>query len=145
MRRSFVLAVTLVSAMSGQTSLVPPDVLFLAKTLRHLRQALTFVPNYTCMETLYRENLTPPERKFRQVDRVRLEVAKVGKKEVFGWPGAGRLGDQSIVELAGQGGLVADRAGRRTGEDRDRCAAGQAGASPAASDACERRSLRRRG
>ncbi|MDE3196632.1 MAG: hypothetical protein KGN84_09830, partial [Acidobacteriota bacterium] len=82
MRRSVVLGLSLAAVMSPQTSLVAPDVLFLARTLQHLRQTLTSVPDYTCMETLYRESLSPRAKKFQQLDLVRLEVAKVGKKEV---------------------------------------------------------------
>src|SRR5580693_1993964 len=108
MRRAFILGIGLAASAAAQSSLLPPDVLFLSRTLRHIRESVTAVPNYTCTETLSREELTPPAKKFRQLDLVRLEVARIGTKEVFGWPGAGKFEDKPISELLGEGGLVAE-------------------------------------
>lgn len=49
---------------------------------------LTHEPDYTCVETIERSQRLKPARKFELLDVLRLEVALVGGKELFAWPGA---------------------------------------------------------
>ncbi|HKD05796.1 MAG TPA: hypothetical protein VKB79_07835 [Bryobacteraceae bacterium] len=107
MGRSLGIGLALVAALGAQTSDLPPNVLFLSRAMRHIRQTITAVPNFTCTETIYREQLTPPSKKFEQLDVVRLEVAKVGSKEVFAWPGARRFEEKPAASFVA-GGMIGD-------------------------------------
>jgi hypothetical protein len=60
------------------------------------------LPNYTCTEIIQRSLRKRNERKFRSKDTVRLNVAYVGGKELFGQPGQGRI-DQPDVGKAASG------------------------------------------
>lgn len=108
MRRVLVLALTCFSAAAAQDSGLSPEVLFLSRMVRHVAASVTVVPNYTCTETLYREQLPAHEKAFRPIDLVKFEVAKVGHKEVFAWPGAGKFEEKTISDFLGAGGLVGD-------------------------------------
>ena len=108
MRRAIVPGLALVATALAQNSGLSPEVLFLSRMIRHVGESVTAVPNYTCTETLYREQLKPPGKTFQQLDLVKLEVAKVGHKEVFAWPGAGKFEETPIAEFLGGGGLIAD-------------------------------------
>jgi hypothetical protein len=102
-------AVLLPAALAAQTSGLPPDVLFLSKAMRHIRDGLQSAPNYTCVETIDRELLQPPSRVFKRLDLVRLEVAREGHRELFAWPGARRFEDRPVSDFVG-GGLIGDGA-----------------------------------
>lgn len=51
-------------------------------------EMLARLPNYTCLETLERTQRVVGERKFRLLDRARVEVAFVNGTELFAWPGS---------------------------------------------------------
>jgi len=57
------------------------------------------LPNYTCTETIERSRRRGDRGKFHPVDRVRLEVALVNNKEMFGWPGGDRIAEEEITNL----------------------------------------------
>lgn len=57
------------------------------------------LPNYTCTETIERSRRRADSRKFQALDRVRLEVALVDNKELFGWPGGDRIAEEEITNL----------------------------------------------
>src|SRR5690349_21861401 len=65
----------------------PSEPALLSRIREHMRQRLLEVPNYTCQESI--ERLTKPHhaRAFEEVDKVRLEVAQVGRTELLAWPG----------------------------------------------------------
>ena len=98
-------AVPFCLALSAQTTDLPPDVLFLSRSTRHISQAIASFSNYTCTETIDREQKKPAANSFQRIDLVRLEVAKTGAKELFAWPGAARFEDRPITDFVG-GGLI---------------------------------------
>jgi len=57
------------------------------------------LPNYTCTETIERFRRRGDRGKFQTIDRVRLEVALVNNKELFGWPGGDRIAEEEITNL----------------------------------------------
>ncbi len=63
----------------------------------HMTEVLKQQPNFTCLETVERSIRGVREGRFRVLDRVRLEVALVDRKEIFAFPGqpgrARRSGD----------------------------------------------------
>src|SRR5450756_2396414 len=80
---------------------LPPDVLLLAKIKVKMAENLNRLPNYTCKQTVERSRRRTPARKFELLDTVRLEVALVEGKELYGWPGANRIVESEIGHLVG--------------------------------------------
>jgi hypothetical protein len=68
-----------------------------------VRQVMTGVPNYTCLETIARAKRTPPLRDFIPIDKTRLEVSVVGGKEMFARPGAHSFDDKDVTSLVTNG------------------------------------------
>ena len=64
---------------------------------------LSQVPNYTCLQTIERSQRPSPKQKFQPLDKVRLEVALVGGKELYSWPGAGRFEEKGLDSFLGGG------------------------------------------
>jgi hypothetical protein len=64
-----------------------------------MAENLSRLPNYTCLQTIERSRRRADGRKFEPLDRVRLEVALVEGKEVFGWPGGDKIAESEITNL----------------------------------------------
>src|SRR5947209_13623252 len=64
-----------------------PELLLLARIKVKMAENLDHLPNYTCEQTIERSRRRAPSRKFELLDTVRLEVALVEGKELYGWPG----------------------------------------------------------
>jgi hypothetical protein len=62
-------------------------------------------PNYTCRETVERSHRLNSTHKFQLLDTVRLEVALVDGKEMFGWPGARKFEDMDLRNFVSQGAI----------------------------------------
>lgn len=66
-----------------------------------MAENLSRLPNFTCTETIQRslwyQSTATPE----MVDTVRLEVAFVQGKELYGWPGAARIDEPDITKMVG--------------------------------------------
>ena len=80
---------------------LPPETILLSKVKARVAANLKQLPNFTCVETIrrsmwYKSTATP-----EMVDTVRLEVAFVNGKELYGWPGASRIDESDITKLAG--------------------------------------------
>src|SRR5690242_4656882 len=99
---SALVALATAALLTAQTEL-PPGVLLLSKIKRTMKAALENVPNYTCMQTIEREQLGHNARAFKRLDTVRLEVAELGEKELYSWPGASKFEERSLSDFAGVG------------------------------------------
>ncbi len=64
----------------------------MAETLRHM-------PDYTCVQTLERWREGDPCAHCRYWERLRLEVALIGGKERFAWPGAQQFEEKDIDQI----------------------------------------------
>jgi hypothetical protein len=82
---------------------LPPDVLLLARFKQKIRQDLTRIPNYTCLETMQRFERANQSQAFEKADTVRLEVSNVGGKELFSFPGARKFEDRSVASFVSEG------------------------------------------
>jgi len=78
----------------------------LANIRQHMAENLARLPNYTCRETIERTSAARGSKHFALVDRLRLEVAYVGGREMYAWPGEDRFQDRSIVEIVGKGAAI---------------------------------------
>jgi hypothetical protein len=70
------------------------------------RKALARFPNYTCTEVISRSISSSTPARSEYVDRLRLEVAVLGNRELFAWPGAAPFESDHPRDLIG-GGLTA--------------------------------------
>lgn len=99
----------LVFAAAGfaQTPETPlkPETIQLSRIRLRAVENLGRLPNYTCRETIERSVLKPPANRFQLVDTVRLEVALVKGKELFGWPGAEKFEEGDIGDMV-KGGAI---------------------------------------
>jgi hypothetical protein len=82
-----------------------PDEGQLARFKEKVRQDMTGIPNYTCLETIERAHRDPHGRAFKPVDTVRLEVSSVAGKELFAWPGARHFENGSVTSLVTGGAI----------------------------------------
>src|SRR4051812_10973316 len=105
-------AVLLVAVFPLLSDDLPRDVVQLSGIKRKMAQNLSHITNYTCLETITREQQVPdrkPSRKpvrFHRIDVVRLEVAEVGGDELFSRPGDNRFEKRGVSDLVIGGGLM---------------------------------------
>lgn len=83
-------------ACQGQ-EVVAPDALLLSEIKAKVTESLAHLPNFTCAQTI--ERSVRRARVFHKLDTVRLEVAMIGGREVYGWPGANRISESELSSL----------------------------------------------
>jgi hypothetical protein len=98
---SFLLAPTMSLGAESPGTEDPEAVLqrIRSKVAEHLSR----LPNYTCHEVINRLLRPLNSSAAVQQDRVEVEVAFVGKRELFGRPGASQFEEQSITKLIPKG------------------------------------------
>jgi hypothetical protein len=69
----------------------------------HLADALTHLPNYTCLETITRWQRQPLEHRLMPLDIVRLEIVYSDRQEWYGSPGERRLTIEDPIQFVGSG------------------------------------------
>jgi hypothetical protein len=82
---------------------LPKDVLQLSRLRREVGKSVATLDNYTCVETIDREERKNARRTFRHVDTVNVEVAVVNDHELYSWPGADQFEDRDLSEMVGAG------------------------------------------
>jgi hypothetical protein len=84
--------------------LLPPGVLLLSRIKRHVREELTHLPDYTCLETIERYRSGPSGKGgLKPMDTVRVEVLYTGKEEYFAAPGERNFRDANPAAYAAGG------------------------------------------
>lgn len=86
----------------AQSIMLTPETLLISRIRGHMRDVLLAQPDYTCMETVERTRESPgggPEVE----DTLRLEVALVGSREMFAWPGSDEFEDTEVRDLVTTG------------------------------------------
>ncbi len=89
------------------------NALLLARIRSHMAETLRRQPDYTCVQTVERSQRPARSSRFEVVDTLRLEVALIGGKELFSWPGAGRFEDKELRQIVGRGTTSTGSFGRR--------------------------------
>jgi hypothetical protein len=84
-------------------STVPHEVVQLARIKHDMTVVLSRMPNYMCEEIIERSARETGAKKFKDVDTMRLDVAFVGGKEVFGKHTAGKIDKSHPSGLTGHG------------------------------------------
>lgn len=87
-------------AVSAADGPVDPSAL-LVRIRGAIAKHLAELPNYTCHQLIERSVRPAESRRYEPLDTVRLDVAYVGGRELFGWPGAGKFEEKGIDELIG--------------------------------------------
>jgi hypothetical protein len=100
--RSLALALVCCASVAGQPA-VSEGALLLSRVKRVMEAHLSGVPNYTCQQTVerYQQKASAPRPSL--IDVLRLEVAFVGAKELFAWPGSNRFEDQELRDVVSTG------------------------------------------
>jgi hypothetical protein len=80
---------------------LPPETLLLAKIKAKVAENLSRLPNFTCTETIQRSLWYKSTAIPEMVDTIRLDVAFVQGKELYGWPGAARIDEPDIAKMVG--------------------------------------------
>ena len=75
----------------------------LSQVRRQTAKALQDQPDYTCLATFDRYRWLVNEPAERKLDTVRVEVAYVGGRELYSWPGAGKFSDAPLSSMVGVG------------------------------------------
>ena len=81
----------------------PPDQVLLTRVREHIQRSLDRLPDYTCLETIERSSRSKNANRFVVRDVVRIEVAHVGDRELYGLPGLGGFQEAIPRELIGSG------------------------------------------
>ncbi len=80
-------------------------VLQLAHTRQKMAQVLTHLPDYTCVATTQRVAHGSREHSTRTVDTLRYEIAHLGGKELWSWPGAAKFQDTPLTSMVQNGAI----------------------------------------
>jgi hypothetical protein len=86
------------AACAGQQPQLSPELAILNRTRQRMAQDLERLPNYICLETTERSVRRQPNRELFS-DRIRVEVAFIGMKEMFSWPGSAKFDYTSPGEM----------------------------------------------
>ncbi len=95
-------AILLAIASNAAAQDLPPDLLLLAHIKAHMREELSRVTNYTCLETTTRFRAEHGS-KLQPLDTVRLEIVYANGHEWYGSPGDKNLNENNPVAFIGSG------------------------------------------
>jgi hypothetical protein len=89
------------AGIAGTVALVQAQQEQLAKIKTAVSEHLSRLPNYTCTETIQRSQRTKVNRQDRVTmqETIRMEVAFLDGKELFGWPGAAKIDESDIHKM----------------------------------------------
>lgn len=86
-------------AASAQTK---PDEL-LKQIRARVSDSLARLPNYICRQTVERYVRVPDSKRYRLQDTLRLDVALIGGRELYAWPGSSKFEEKGLEEVVGGG------------------------------------------
>jgi hypothetical protein len=79
----------------------------LSRIRAHMRDYVARLPDYTCRMTLDRSRRPSAQADFELDDRLRLDVAYAGARELYAWPGDDRF-ENGIADLLPGHGMISD-------------------------------------
>jgi hypothetical protein len=94
---------SLVCAVMPAPSQVSPEILLLVQIREHIKKDLAEAGNSTCVESVARSSRKTEGVQMQSIDTLRFEVARIGGKELFSFPGERRFTQRSLTELVGMG------------------------------------------
>lgn len=93
----------IVCAVRYATAQVSPEILLLSRIKEHVKNDLVEAGNSTCVETVARSSRKTAAVQMQSIDTLRFEVARIGDKELFSFPGERRFTQRPLTELVGMG------------------------------------------
>ena len=101
---------SLALACFGAAQNLAPNVLLLGRVKSHMREELSHLPNYTCLETIVRFRNEPGKKSqfhghLSPLDTVRLEIVYSNHREWYGSPGDRKLSADNPTRFIG-GGMI---------------------------------------
>ncbi len=94
------------ASFSAQDTGLPEEIVALSRISRHVNEELARLSNFTCLETTQRWSRSSGKREYERIDTVQFEVAHIGKRELYSYPGAHAFEADSPADL-GSFGLTA--------------------------------------
>src|SRR5260370_36489255 len=94
-------------AVAFQANLAP-EVLLLSRVKQQAARDLSRLPSFTCLATFDRSQRTALEKKFVHLDAVRAEIAYVGGRELFAWPGSNKFEGSTTLAQIVRNGFIGD-------------------------------------
>ena len=94
--------------LGGQDAAEPEWARILRNIRAHQISILNHLPNYTCIETVERSQRSSATHAFKLIDTLRLEVAMVDGKEMYGWPGSKTFESIPLRDLVSGDGAIAN-------------------------------------
>jgi len=83
-----------------------PDAALFEKARTLMAETLAKQSNYVCLETIDRTQRVSAKERFNKVDSIRVEVAFIGKRELYSWPGARKFDDKDLLDLVSNDGAI---------------------------------------
>jgi hypothetical protein len=108
MRFCILTAACVVVTLAGTAQDLAPEVLLLARIKSHMREQVSQIPFYTCLETIVRFHKEPGRsthvhEPLKPLDVVRLEIVYSNHREWYGSPGDRNLSMDNPVAFVGSG------------------------------------------
>lgn len=106
MRRERLVTLLLAAAACGSAhAQVSPELKLLGRIRKHMAESLKRAPDYTCVEMMERSIWRTAAQKLLFRERLRLEVAFIGGRELFAWPETGRFEARPLAEFVAGGSI----------------------------------------
>ena len=87
----------LASAIAYGADQTPSELL--TRIRAQMTQTLARLPDYTCRETIQRSVKDNASSPLEERDLIRVEVAYLGGRELYAWPGSSAFGSQGLAEM----------------------------------------------
>jgi hypothetical protein len=102
-QRTQVIFCLLAFSVAAAAAQLSPEVLLLSRIREHIKQNIALARNCTCVETVARSSRKAENVRMESVDTLRFEVAWIGGKELFSFPGERRFTQRPLDELVNIG------------------------------------------
>jgi hypothetical protein len=96
-------ALIFVAAICAAQVSPPPNESRLAEVRDKMGEEIRGLPDYVCLETIERLRASRVSAKPNLIDKVELEVAHEGKKELYSWPGRNMFADSDLAKAMPDG------------------------------------------
>lgn len=83
-----------------------PDLMLFARARAKMNEHLKSAPNYVCLETIDRAVRSNGGKRTTPLDLLRFDVAFIGNKELYSWPGQQQFEERDLADLAPGGGVI---------------------------------------
>ncbi len=90
-------------SLGAQDTGLPDDVVALSRISRQVNEELARLSNFSCLETTQRWSRSSGKREYERIDTVQFEVAHIGNRELYSYPGSHSFDADSPANLGSFG------------------------------------------